>query len=166
MKVTTESGDVGEIKSSFGTSGKFRVFFPAGTEAKEGDALILHFKRFANDPEKAMHQDLVLPAARVGNRIETEAKKPKKLEQGVHRYGEVASLKGEALPNGKHSMAIIAGFFAPEVNIKEKAGSRVVIPNTGEAGKIVGPFGKAGKCKVSFQDGISAAVGDKAQLDL
>jgi len=166
MKLQTTTGDIGEIKSSFGTSGKFRVFFPAGTEAKEGDPLILHFKRFAHDPEKAMHQNIELPAARPGSRIEVEKKKSKKPEAGVHRVGEVASVKGDTLENGKQNMAIISGFFAPEINIKEKAGTKVLIPSTGEEGNIVGPFGKAGKCKVSFEQGISANPGDKAELQL
>jgi len=167
MKLVTSSGDVGEIKSSFGTSGKFRVYFPAGTEAKEGDPLILHFKRFVHDPEKAMHQDIQLPAARPGSRIEpVEKKKSKKLEAGVHRVGEVASLKGDTLENGKQNMAIVSGFFAPEINIKEKAGTKVLIPSTREEGMIVGPFGKAGKCKVSFEQGISARPGDKAELQV
>ena len=41
---------------------------------------------------------------------------------------------------------------------------KVRIPDTKEEGKIAGPFGKAGKCKVSFESGISAPVGAKAEL--
>jgi hypothetical protein len=88
----------------------------------------------------------------------------KKNEVGVHRQGEVVSLKGDVLDNGKHTIAIVAGFFAPEINIKEKAGTTVLIPSTNEEGKVLGPFGKAGKCKVSFKDGTSAQVGQKAKL--
>ena len=166
MKLETEQGDVGEIKSSYGTSGKFRVFFPGGTAAREGDPLILRFKRFAHDPDKAMIQDIQISIARPGTRIEVEKKKGKKKaeENGVNRVGEVASLKGDPMENGKHPMAIIAGFFAPEINIKEKAGRVVIIPSTNEKGSIVGPFGKAGKCKVAFEEGVSAAVGAKAEL--
>ena len=83
--------------------------------------------------------------------------------------GEIASLKGDVLEDGKHTVAIVAGLFAPEVNIKEKAtaGSmKVVVVSTGEEGSIVGPFGKAGKCKVSFTQGISAQPGDKVELKL
>ena len=47
MKLVTENGDIGEIKSSFGTSSKFCVYFPASTDAREGDALLLKFKRLA-----------------------------------------------------------------------------------------------------------------------
>ena len=78
MKVITNKGEIGEIKSSFGTAGRFRVVFPAGTEAREGDPLFLKFKRFAHDPQKAMHQDLVLPAARPGTRLEQQKKQKKK----------------------------------------------------------------------------------------
>ena len=61
-------------------------------------------------------------------------------------------------------MAIIARFFAPEVDIRQKVGWKVTIASTNESGTIVGPFGKAGKCKVAFDEGISAAVGSKAKL--
>ena len=161
MKVLTEAGDVGEIKGSYGTAGQFRVWFPAGTQAKESDALILKFKRFAHDEKKGMHQDIILPVEQVGTRMEVKTKKKKKIKISV---GEVVSLKGDAMTNGKHSMAIIGGFFTPEVNIRDFAGAKVVIPSTCEEGRIVGPFGKAGKCKVSFEHGISALAGTKAEL--
>ena len=168
MKVTTERGEIGVIKSSFGTLGRIRVIFPVGTEAKEGDALILRFKRYSNDPDKGMHQSDELPAERSGSRIEPEKKKSKKqaLPDGIKKTGELSALKGDPLENGKHPMAIITGFFAPEINIKERAGAKVVIPSTSEEGMIVGPFGKAGKCKVSFAEGVSASVGSKAELHL
>lgn len=161
MKLVTQAGDVGEIKGSYGTAGQFRVWFPAGTQAKEGDALILKFKRFAHDEKKGMHQDILLPAEQVGTRMEIKTKKKKKIKIVV---GDVVSLKGEALTNGKHNVAIIGGFFSPEVNIRDYVGAKVVIPGTGDEGKIVGPFGKAGKCKVSFEIGISAEAGTKAEL--
>jgi selenocysteine-specific elongation factor len=168
MKVETEQGDVGEIKSSFGTSGKFRAFFPAGTEAQEGDSLYLRFRRYAHDAEKKMHQLCSLPAARSGAMIEVQKKKKgkKELPEGVKRVGEISALKGDILENGKHSVAIISGFFAPEVNIKERAGIKVFVPSTNEEGSVVGPFGKAGKCKVAFEQGLSAEVGSKAELQI
>lgn len=163
MKLVTENGEIGEIKSSFGTSGKFRVWFPAGTDAKEGDPLILKFKRYAHDEKKEMHQDLVLPAARVGTRLEIQPKSKKK-KKVAPVTGKVVNLKGDVLENGKHTMAIISGFFAPEVNIRERVGTKVLIPSTKEEGKVSGPFGKAGKCKVAFDEGISAEIGAKAEL--
>jgi selenocysteine-specific elongation factor len=162
MKLFTPAGDVGEIKGSYGTTGKFRVWFPAGTEAKEGDELILKFKRYAHDEKKEMHQDILLPSERVGTRIEVQAKNKKKKVKVV--VGEVVSVKGDTLENGKRNLAIISGFFAPEINIRERVGEKVVISSTNEEGMIVGPFGKAGKCKVSFAEGISAEVGAKAEL--
>ena len=172
MKIITEkTRDMGEIKSSFGTSGKFRIWFPAGTTAREGEGLLLQFKRFAHDPEKAMRQeDMILPAARPGSRIEPTGKKGKnkpnnKKPPPPEAVGEVSAIKGDVLENGKHNMAIIAGLFTPEINIREeKVGRKVIIPSTNEHGTIVGPFGKAGKCKVTFENGISAAVGSKAEL--
>lgn len=178
MKVLTNRDEVGEIKSSFGTSGNFRVYFPAGTEAREGDPLILRFKRFMNDPSKAMHQDLVLPTARPGARIDPPKKGKKKGggkggsgedvgASGVKTDGEVVSMKGDVLENGKHNVAIVSGFFTPDMDIRQKVGLKVKVPSTGETGMVAGPFGKAGKCKVSFENGISAsAVGAKAKLEL
>ncbi len=164
IKVVTEpSGDIGEIKSSYGTSGKFRVFFPSGTEAREGDALVLQFKRYTHDSTKAMHQDIQLPPSRSGTRLDPVVKKKKARSKPV-AVGEVATIKGETLENGKQDTAIISGFFTPEVNIREKIGAKVYIPSTQEEGAVSGPFGKAGKCKVSFPKGISANVGAKAEL--
>ena len=167
MKLETEQGgDIGEIKSSFGTSGKFRVFFPGGTEAKEGDALLLKFKRYTHDAAKEMHQDIDLPAARCGTKIEIQQKKKKvATKAAVTVKGEVEKIKGEVLENGKFNMAIVAGFFTPEANIRERVGARVLVSSTKEEGKVVGPFGKAGKCKVAFDGGISPeAAGSKAVL--
>eukprot|EP00525_Craspedostauros_australis_P009392 CAMPEP_0198131538 /NCGR_PEP_ID=MMETSP1442-20131203/56397_1 /TAXON_ID= /ORGANISM="Craspedostauros australis, Strain CCMP3328" /LENGTH=127 /DNA_ID=CAMNT_0043792371 /DNA_START=27 /DNA_END=410 /DNA_ORIENTATION=+ len=119
------------------------------------------FKRFASDPTKAMHQDLVLPTARPGSRLEVVKKTKKKPQQ----VGKVDKVKGDVLEaNGKHSMAIIAGFFTPEINIRDKVGQRVFVPSTNEEGTVAGPFGKAGKCKVNFPKGISAEPGAKAEL--
>jgi len=177
--------DVGEIKSSFGTSGMFRVYFPAGTEAREGDALVMRFKRYAHDEDKVMHQDdIILPQARPGALIDVQPQKKKagnkkKLPDGVKRVGEVTAIKGDPIEDGgdgstadetkkKYPMAIVSGFFAPEINIKEQyVGTSVRVPAAKAEGTIAGPFGKAGKCKVSFQGGISAdAVGSKAELKL
>jgi selenocysteine-specific elongation factor len=160
MKVMTESGNIGEIKGSYGTAGQFRVWFPAGTSAKEGDVIILRFKRYAHDEKKEMHQDISLPEPRVGTRLEAPAKKKKvKLT-----YGEVVSLKGDEMPNGKFPIAIISGLFKPEINIRERCGALVSIPSTGEEGTIIGAFGKAGKCKVAFLNGVSASPGTKATM--
>ena len=77
LLVETDNGDVGSIQSSFGTSGKFRVNFPGGTEIREGDPLYLRFKRYANDPKKAIHQDGILPPARTGTIVDPPVKKKK-----------------------------------------------------------------------------------------
>jgi selenocysteine-specific elongation factor len=164
MKLLTCAGDIGEIKSSFGTAGDFRVYFPAGTEAKEGDRLSFRYKRYLHDVTKSMHQDYELPEPRAGTRVEVTKKKNKKLPAGVSRVGVVDSIKSDTRDNGKLRVAIISGFFAPEVNIKELVGATVVVTRTNEQGMIVGPFGKAGKCKVSFEQGISANIGEKAEL--
>jgi selenocysteine-specific elongation factor len=177
MKLVTPQGDVGEIKGAFGTSGKFRVHFPAGTQVREGEVLRMPFKRFMHDPEKKMRQeDWVLPAPRPGTRMDPPANKKKtKREKAalVEATGTVDKVKGDELDttssgkSKKFAQAIVAGFFTPEVDIRLKVGRKVWIPSTQEEGEIVGPFGKAGKCKVSFEEsgGISeSAVGAKAEL--
>jgi hypothetical protein len=89
----------------------------------------------------------------------------------VEATGTVEKVKGDPLPgdNGtsekKFPLAIVTGFFTPEVDVRPMVGRKVWIPSTKEEGTIAGPFGKAGKCKVSFEDGISeAAAGSKAEL--
>jgi len=187
---TAKSGDVGVITSSFGTSGKFRVNFPGGTDAREGEPLLLKFKRYAHDLQKVMHQDAVAPKSRPGIRLESpkESKKMKKSNSNKSKHqppsatstspspcavddskkgtimmnGEIASLKGDVMENGKYPTAIVSGFFSPEVNIREKVGFNVICGD--EKGVITAPFGKAGKCKVSFEDGVSAPIGSKCQL--
>ena len=170
--VTHPGGDVGELKGAFGTSGKYRVYFPGGTTAREGDTLRLPFKRFQHDAEKKMRQDLVLPASRPGSRIDPPQSKKKKVEAS----GLVDKLKGDPLdatansndkkkPATKYPMAIISGLFTPEIDIRQMVGRIVWIPSTKEEGTIAGPFGKAGKCKVAFEKGISEqTVGAKAEL--
>ncbi len=175
MKLVTPQGDVGELKSAFGTGGKFRVYFPAGTTAREGDVLRLPFKRFLHDPEKKMRQDdWILPDARPGSRMDPPAKKNKKVVKvTVEATGTIEKVKGDPL-NGsddsnsktkKFPMAIVAGLFTPEVDIRPMVGRKVWIPSTQEEGKIAGAFGKAGKCKVTFEAGVSeGATGAKAEL--
>eukprot|EP00934_Nitzschia_sp_Nitz4_P004248 Nitzschia sp. Nitz4//scaffold143_size57137//35336//37402//NITZ4_006516-RA/size57137-processed-gene-0.38-mRNA-1//1//CDS//3329536452//4238//frame0 len=160
MKLVTPQGDVGEIKSAFGTSGKFRVYFPAGTTVREGETLSMPFKRFQHDPEKKMRQDLVLPNARPGSRLETKAATKVKPEA----VGKIDRLKGDVSGNGKYPQAIVEGFFTPKVNVRDHIGKRVVVPSTSEIGKIAGSFGKAGKCKVDFEEGLSAPVGAKVEM--
>ena len=191
MKLETDKGDIGVIQSSFGTSGKFKVFFPTGTDVREGDKLHLRFKRYANDPKKAMHQDAVLPKERVGTRLDPAGKKkkrgktdsqsksnaPKKngtdssaaakaTSGSVTTSGEIVSLKGDPV-DGKHEVVIVAGFFSPEINIREHAGRGVkFVGDDSVIGKVDGPFGKAGKCKVSFEGGlpVDGTIGKKVEL--
>lgn len=174
MKMVTPQGDIGELKSAFGTSGKFKVYFPGGTTAREGDALRLPFKRFLHDPEKKMRQDdWILPASRPGSRIDAPAKTKTSKKGGnkVEATGTVEKLKGDAMQvagveKTKFPMAIVAGLFTPEMDIRPLVGRKVWIPKTQEEGKIAGPFGKAGKCKVSFENGgiSESACGSKAEL--
>lgn len=227
MKLQTEDGgDIGVIRSSFGTEGKFKVYFPAGTAAKEGTKLILRFKRYTNDPKKGMHQDLVLPDALPGTKIETVKKSKAKKERNskvtpsesslrssndaekdtvqtlnstaatiaapnnklaklgggtnneslvtpkypstgsIAVYGEISKYKQDSLmPDGqRYSVAIVDGFFTPDINIKEKVGLKVLVIDTNEEGVVSGSFGKMGKCKVSFEHGITAPEGSKVVL--
>jgi selenocysteine-specific elongation factor len=189
LLIETDRGDVGSIQSSFGTSGKFRVNFPGGTDVREGDSLYLRFKRYANDPKKAIHQDGTLPPARTGSRVDPPAKKKKnKAKNGsrndaivptspqtmtennptknsdCEKFGEVVKLKGDVLDNGKSTMAIISGLFSMEDDITQHKGRKVLCTTTEEEGAVDGSFGKMGKCKVSFKDGVSAEVGSRVKM--
>jgi len=174
LLIETDSGDVGSIQSSFGSSGKFRVHFPAGTALREGDSLYLRFKRYANDPRKAIHQDGALPQARIGSRVDPPVKKKKKKncinnadEQSNTNngaVGEIEKLKGDILENGKSPLAIVSGLFTMEDDISKHKGRKVVAITTEEEGFIHGSFGKMGKVKVSFENGVSAEVGSRVEM--
>lgn len=191
LLIKTDRGDIGSIQSSFGTSGKFRINFPGGTDVREGDSLYLQFKRYANDPKKAIHQDGKLPPARVGSRVDPPAKKKKnkgkngnqnasqitttnnaakKDDAGNDKHanaaatGEIAKLKGDVLDNGKSTVAIVSGLFSMEDDISQHTGRQVVSNTTEEEGVVDGSFGKMGKCKVLFKDGISAEVGSQVKM--
>lgn len=51
MKVVTERGEWGTIESSFGKSGKFKLYFPDGI-AQAGCKVFLLFRRFVFDKDK------------------------------------------------------------------------------------------------------------------
>merc|ERR1712110_1255404 len=75
LRVVTEENEVGIIRSSFGTSGKFKVEFPGGTCAKEGSILFLKFRRYVYDFKKTIQQDLnelVLPEKALAVRLSNE----------------------------------------------------------------------------------------------
>ncbi|KAL3823927.1 hypothetical protein ACHAXA_007898 [Cyclostephanos tholiformis] len=180
LLVETDNGDVGSIQSSFGTSGKFRVNFPGGVDINEGDPLYLRFKRYANDPKKAIHQDGTLPPARSGTIIDPPLKK-KKNKNSQHgsqqtatrrkddakqkiSFGDILNLKGEILENGKHTIAIVSGLFSMEDDISKHKGRSVLTVSTKEEGTVHGSFGKMGKCKVFFNEGISADIGSKVKM--
>jgi len=167
LKLETDSGDVGVIHSSFGTSGKFRIKFPGGTDAKEGDKLFLRYKRYLNDKSKVMHQENSLPLASSGTLLvpETKEKKPKqkkKVKSSAGCVGSVSS-EGKVVSIKANNVVIVAGFFSPEINIREKIGW-IVQSACGATGSIIASFGKAGKCKVSFQDGHHASEGTAVTL--
>jgi hypothetical protein len=125
------------------------------------------FKWFMHDPKKKIRQDS-WPSSCMDP--PTPAKKNKK--DKIKAIGTVKKVKGDVIVEGSdkqkknYTRAIVAGFFTPEVNICLMVSCKIWIPNMQEEGKVAGPFGKAGKCKVSFDSGISewAAAGSKAKL--
>jgi hypothetical protein len=80
--------------------------------------------------------------------------------QGSKRHGTIDSLKGEPTAAGTYTSAIAKGLFTPEEDIKLYIGTSVHIA-TGEAGTVTAAFGKAGKCRLSFDaiGGTACAVG-------
>jgi len=162
LHLETDVGDIGVIQSSFGTSGKFKMYFPSGTTAKNGDALYLRFKRYLNDPDKKIRQDSVLPSERVGARLEQDTKTNGK--KTTKRVGTIVNTKGDSENSLYHSV-IVEGLFTPQENIREVVGSKISVVGTDQVGAIDGPFGKAGKCKVTFTEGVSVdAIGRKVEL--
>jgi selenocysteine-specific elongation factor len=77
------------------------------------------------------------------------------------RVGYIESIKIEGSGDEAVTVAIIRDAFRMEENIKVHVNCEVVGPNA-EAGTLLGPFGKLGKCKVKFSFVLDAntKVGD------
>ena len=73
------------------------------------------------------------------------------------RAGTVESVKSE--PDDPSLVAIVAGAFRMEENIRKAAGARACLRGTPGEGALVGPFAKMGKCKVRFPAGTDVAAG-------
>lgn len=82
------------------------------------------------------------------------------------RRGKVERLKGVPAANGTYELIIAEGFFRAEDDQRPLIDSPVSCAN-GDQGKFAGPFGKAGKSKVSFAPkGTTAQVGDALTLHI
>ena len=78
-------------------------------------------------------------------------------------FGEIVKIKEG---DGTSSItAIVSGLFSMEDDISKYKG-RIVISTTtqDEEGVVDGSFGKMGKCKVLFKDGLSADVGSPVKM--
>ena len=83
------------------------------------------------------------------------------------RFGVVESLKEPASVDGKvvHHLVIVSGAFKMEENIREHVGALVEGPG-GQAGEVIGPFAKLGKCKIKFECGFSGLEGTQVKISL
>ncbi len=151
-----------------------------GAEVSEGKSIKLCFRRHKYDDSMSMNQDVYCEAI---NRAESqnarfllrkqqqqqsqddeeEIRQP--LQGGQeYRNGLVVSIQegnhgGIVGDEEKYTVCIIDGFFKPEENVKLFKGKTVELEN-GMKGHLLGPFGKAGKCKVEFKTEISHEVMD------
>jgi hypothetical protein len=69
------------------------------------------------------------------NGLEVEVTKKKQRKDQIVATGHVIILKGKATQDGKHGMAIVAGFFSPKVNIREKGGNEGAHPGNNGRGR-------------------------------
>ena len=170
LKIQAETGEIGRLSSAFGKGGKFRVTFEQPTLVQPGGKLYLVYKKYAFSNSKALHQDsdCVVPAdeLEVGKparkkTIEPPPPPPVAVEKKTEdvREGVVERLKGDPLEgSARYRTVIVEGLFSAEEDQKTHIGFRVETA-TGDVGSLAGPFGKAGKSKVDFEDGTDAAVG-------
>jgi len=170
LKLASEEGSLGVIQGAFGTEGKFRVSFPGGTQVKEGGDLVLRFKRIKGDKTNRMEQGWIeVPERAAGERIRKDDNAGKKggkeadappppppSEVNTSRVGEVEKDKGDGV-------FIVSGLFAPSDNVKLFVDNKVEKLGGGGDGRVVAAFGKAGKCKVKFEE-AGVGVGDKVKL--
>ncbi|KAJ8601465.1 hypothetical protein CTAYLR_005707 [Chrysophaeum taylorii] len=177
LKLQCETGQIGSIVSSFGKSGKFRVAFDDDLDlrrVKVGHKLFLRFKRYvfaANSKDMHQDDDCFFHVEEVEEEEEEEEDvrllPKKKEEEGkpTTKTGAVERLKGEPRQDGRYAIIIAQGFFAPEDDQRPFAGFEVTAAN-GDRGRLGGPFGKAGKAKVLFDDGTASKVGDALTLSV
>lgn len=168
MIVVTENGDLGEVVSSFGKNGRFKVSFPLGAELQEGQRLILRFRRFVHDASKSMSQAHLVDQFSAARKMGLAGVTPKVpagsgCQAKIHRQGTIDKLKGEEVQVGRWLMATVSGMFSSEEDIRLYSSTQVRT-ESGDEGKILGPFGKAGKCKVIFKNGTAGPSGAKVWM--
>eukprot|EP00957_Ditylum_brightwellii_P017284 1302122-Ditylum_brightwellii.AAC.1 len=144
---TDKKGEVGVIQSSFGTSGKFRVHFPAGTEARDGDKLFLRFRRYANDPDKGIHQTSTLPKARMGTRVANSKKEKKPPGSASSRGKQGQQSKKAASPNNTTKNDKVPAKTIPDGKVKSSE-------LTGEISALKGEVLDNGKHTVAIVSGL------------
>jgi len=81
------------------------------------------------------------------------------------RHGRLERIKGDRLENGRAAAVIAEGFFVAEEDQRPYIGD-VVRGQNGDTGKLVGPFGKAGKSKVDFSQEGGTTLEAGATLSL
>merc|ERR1711865_1076338 len=68
---------------------------------------------------------------------------------------------GTTTKKTKYPTAIVSGLFTPDIDIRgTMVGRTIYIPQTKEYGIILGPFRKAGKCKVNFIRTVTTTTTD------
>lgn len=188
MRVVSGSNHVGVITGSFGSGGKFKVKFAAGvprSKVPPGSRLLLRFKRFAFDKDKAMRQfsqdfdnlkvqEQVQEKAPVRSKEKEGKERQKKEERDKEREKKEVAPPPAPAPKAKAlearsgtidslkeggTVAIVSKVFTMADDIRASAGAAARGPN-GEDGELVGPYAKLGKCKIRFDAGLGeAAVG-------
>lgn len=145
-----------------------------------GDKLILKFRKYFRDPSKHMHQGYLRdtlerqtkrhqvqaiqegaasklddgapsPTEKGGGGGETTASGARAREQSLpSREGIVDSVK-EGAGDPETVVAFVSGLFSQEEDIRAVAKMGMAVrTEAGLVGRLKGPFGKLGKCKVEF----------------
>jgi hypothetical protein len=80
------------------------------------------------------------------------------------RSGTIESMK-PSTENPSRVTCIVTGAFEAHENIREHSGASALGPN-GEAGVLIGPFAKMGKCKVEFDSNAGLISGAKVFINI
>lgn len=147
-----------------------------------GDKLLLKFRKYVRDPSKGMDQSYLQNILKGGQlqqgkltedarTSEGDSPLPPALlktppasgesEQPPLRKGRVDSVKYSELEDEAACVAITSGLFSQEEDIRAFAKQGMAaLTKAGVEGILLGPFGKAGKCKLGFARGALVQVGD------
>lgn len=140
------------------------------TSEQVGDKLLLRFRKYARDSSNTMHQTYLqsTPKKQEGLNGEEFDNSPGYSVPSTERRGTllregcIESIRDIGLGSNAEYIVVVSGLFSQEEDIRAFARIGMTVQtSTGVQGILRGPFGKLGKCKVTFPGATAVQVGDR-----